>query len=194
MQVFARVNIKPRTLTGYRAVIASLMGAAFTAVCAQVAFHLPGNPIPFTMQVFAVLCCGMVLGSKYGALSQIEYLVAGLCGAPIFADFKAGPIAFQGPTGGYLIGFIAAAFVMGYLMERVVDHTFFAMCLAGAVGVWTIYTCGAAWLAVWIQLFGRIFQGYSFPGWSSWMLGIAPFVGIDAVKVIIAARICAGKR
>lgn len=183
MNVIARVKI--RELTGYRALAASLMGAALTAVCAQISFHLPGNPfVPITMQVFAAVLCGMVLGGKLGALSQIEYLAAGLAGAPIFADFKAGPAALLGPTGGYLMGFVLAALVAGLVAERL-RETFAHRCVAGFLGVAVIYTFGRAWFAVWL---GEL------TGIRSWLLGVAPFVGIDAAKVMLAAAISLRRR
>ncbi|MCE5197889.1 MAG: biotin transporter BioY [Armatimonadota bacterium] len=179
-------QVKTRTLSGRRAVVASLIGAAFTAVCAQVAFYLPGNPVPVTAQVFAVICCGMVLGSKYGALSQIEYLVAGLMGAPIFTGFKAGPIVLAGPTAGYLIGFICAAYVVGRLLESSPRRSFAPAVIGGLMGVGVIYAFGAGWLAVW--------GGSAFPGFAAWIFGAAPFIGVDAVKVVLAAMLCVGRK
>ena len=182
MNVIARV--KARELTGYRALAASLMGAALTAACAQISFHLPGNPVPVTMQVFAAVLCGMALGGKLGALSQIEYLAAGLAGAPIFADFKAGPAAIVGPTGGYIVGFILAALVVGLVAERS-RRTFAHRCVAGFIGVAVIYTFGRAWFAVWL---GEL------TGVRSWLLGVAPFVGVDAAKVMLAAAISSQRK
>ncbi len=166
--------------------MASLAGAALTAVSAQIAFHLPGNPIPITLQVFAVACCANVLGSRLAALSQLEYLAAGLLGAPIFAGFKAGPAALAGPTGGYLIGFAAMAFVTGLIVERSA-RAFPDRLIAGLIGVAVLYTCGAGWLAVWLRM-----SGSAVPTLQSWLLGAAPFVGVDAVKVAVAARLGRG--
>ncbi|MCX8053385.1 MAG: biotin transporter BioY, partial [Armatimonadetes bacterium] len=91
-------------LSGWRSVVATLAGAALTSVCAQIGFYLPGNPIPVTLQVFAVALCSMMLGGRLAAISQIQYLAAGLLGAPVFAGFKGGVGALAGPTGGYLLG------------------------------------------------------------------------------------------
>ena len=184
MQVLTRV--RPAELTGKKAIIASLIGAAFTAVCAQIAFHLPGNPVPVTMQVFAVICCGLMLGSKVACLAQIEYIVAGCLGAPVFAGFSAGPAALIGPSGGYLIGFIAAAFIVGLVVDRAFERNFTTACVAGIIGVGAIYAFGVAWLSVWLRIFDS-----SSVCWQSWMLGVAPFVGIDAVKVVVAAKLFA---
>ena len=182
-------QIRSETFTGYNAVAASLVGAAFTAACAQVVFHLPGNPVPVTLQVFAVVCCGLILGSRLGAIAQMEYLTAVLLGLPVFAGFKAGPAALFGPTGGYLIGFIGAAFVVGLWMEMSARRAFQVACVAGLLGVAVIYVVGAGWLSVWLRIFG----GESIV-WSTWALGVAPFVGVDVAKVALAATICAGRR
>lgn len=184
MQVLTRV--RPAELTGYKAILASLMGAAFTAVCAQLAFHLPGNPVPVTMQVFAVLCCGLMFGSKIACLAQIEYIAAGSLGLPVFAGFTAGPAALVGPSGGYLVGFIAAAFIVGLIVDTMLERNFTTACIAGMLGVGAIYVFGVAWLAVWLRVFDS-----SSVCWQSWALGVAPFVGIDAVKVVIAAKLFA---
>ena len=179
MQIATR--IRHDKLTGHKAFLASLVGAAATAVCAQISFHLPDNPVPITMQTFAVLSCGLLLGSRYGALSQLEYLAAGFFGAPVFADFKPASVAFAGPTAGYLVGFVAAAYVVGLFMEMVSQRTFSTACAAGLLGVAVTYIFGAGWLAV---------QA----GWGSWVMGIAPFVGVDLVKAVFAATLWTPRR
>lgn len=174
-------RIAPRELTGSRAIIASLMGAALTMVCAQLAVYLPGNPVPVTLQVFAAILCGMALGGRLGMLSQIEYLAAGAAGLPVFAGFKAGWPVLAGPTGGYLVGMVAAAFVVGSIVEKAKLSDFRLRVIAGLIGVFVIYTFGRAWLAVWMG---------DPTGIGSWILGIAPFVAVDCLKVLAAAAIC----
>lgn len=170
MRVLA--DIRSRELTGRQALIATLAGAGLTAVCAKLAFFLPGNVyVPVTMQVFAVILCGMVLGGRLGAVAQMEYVAAGVFGAPVFA-FKAGPAALLGPTGGYLIGFIAAAYVIGILVERWNAEGFASYWLAGLFGVAVIYTCGVSWLCFW-----------GVP-----QLAVM-FLGLDAAKAALAAII-----
>lgn len=169
-----------REQSGYRAFLLTLMGAGLTAVCGQIAVHLPGNPVPITLQVFAVVLCGMMLGSRLGMLAQVEYVAMGAMGLPVFAGFKGGWFALAGPTGGYLAGFIAAAFVVGWICERAAQATFSLRVLAGFVGVAVLYTFGRAWLAIWTG---------DLTGLTSWVWGVAPFVGVDCVKVIAAAAI-----
>jgi len=187
MQVLARV--KTRQMSGTQAVMASLIGAAFTAICAQITFNLPGNPVPVTMQVFAVICCGLVLGSRYGALAQIEYLTAGLLGAPVFAGFRGGPASIALPTWGYIVGFIAAAYIVGRIIELFENPSMRSACIAGIAGVGIIHSFGAAWLSIWLQ----VFSGH-FAGWGAWVLGSAPFIGVDTLKVFLAAWFCVGPR
>lgn len=178
-------QVRSRQLTGYQALIASFVGALFTAVCAKIVFYLPWSPVPVTGQVFAVIFCGMLLGSRLGVLSQIEYIAIGLMGAPVFCGVANGPMILAGPTVGYLVGFVAAAYMVGRLMEMREDASFKFACSAGLIGVGVIHTLGVAWLAVW--------PGHPFVGLSAWAVGAAPFVGVDVVKVAIAARLCAGK-
>lgn len=166
-------------LSGHRAIIATLLGAALTATCAQLSFHLPGNPVPVTLQVFAVSLCGMVLGGWLAAVSQLEYLTAGLLGLPVFASFKCGPGALTGPTGGYLIAFVPAAFITGVLASRF-RNSLCGLALSGLTGVVVIYLIGRAWLALWL---GNLTSP------ESWVLGVLPFVATDVVKVWCAALI-----
>ncbi len=171
-------------LTGHRAAIAALTGAILTAVCAQIAFYLPGNPVPVSLQVFAVLLCGMALGSRLGFLSQLSYLAAGVAGLPVFAGFKGGWFVLAGPTGGYLVGFAVAALVVGWIVDRTPRAAFGARVLAGFTGVAVVYVLGRAWLALWMGDVTSL---------SAWLLGVAPFVGADSVEVLAAAAITSGR-
>jgi len=91
--------------------------ACLTALGAQV--QVPISPVPVTLQVLFVLLSGLVLGSKLGILSQLEYLAFGLAGMPVFAQGKSGLLALLDPTGGYLVGFILGAYIAGLLAESV---------------------------------------------------------------------------
>ncbi len=181
-----RVSVvaKNRELTGWRAAAATLAGMGLTAVCAQIGFHMPGNPIPVTLQVFAVILCGMGLGARLGAVSQIQYVLVGAAGAPVFAGFRGGFGVLAGPTGGYLVGFVAAAYVAGLLSQRLRERSFAGLCIAGFAGVVIVYVFGRAWLGLWLG---------DASGLTSWMLGVAPFVGIDGIKAVAAAAICRGR-
>ena len=95
------------------------VGRGVNSRLCPMAVHLPGNPVPITLQVFAVACCRMDdAGSRLAALAQIEYLTAGLLGAPVFAHFTAGPASVCRPNRRVLVGFVAMAFVVGLITER----------------------------------------------------------------------------
>src|ERR687889_115461 len=87
--------------------------AAVTAVTAQITIPLPFSPVPFTLQVLAVILSGLLLGPRYGALSQAIYVLIGAIGVPVFAGFSGGLGIVLGPTGGYLLSYPAAAAVAG---------------------------------------------------------------------------------
>lgn len=167
-------------LAGKRALALSLIGAGLTAACAQISFYLPGNPVPVTLQVFAVVLCGMALGSRYGLLSQLTYLAAGAAGLPIFAGFKGGVLTLAGPTGGYLVGFCAAAFLVGWVTEHI-RPSYVTRVLAGLSGVVVVYLFGRLWLDLWMASADPL---------TSWALGVAPFAAIDVIKVTAAAAVC----
>lgn len=163
---------------------ATLVFAGLTAAFAQVRIVLPFTPVPFTLQTLAVVLSGLLLGSRLGALAQLEYLVAGLAGAPVFAGWTGGPAALVGPSGGYLPGFVLGAFITGMVFERCGRPDKFRAFGAGMAGIAGVYVCGGAWLSVWLAL-----AGSPSPGLSAWLLGVMPFVGIDAVKVTFAAMV-----
>lgn len=162
--------------------------AVFTAGMAQIAIRLPFTPVPITLQTLAVIISGMVLGSRWGALSQLEYVALGLSGVPVFAGGKAGLGHLLGPTGGYLIGFIGAAFAAGLIVElwrgkgRAIK--FF---LAGIAGIIVVYLMGALWLSVWLSLLQQTAGTKAIL--TAWDLGIKPFILPDLLKVIIATGI-----
>ena len=150
---------------------------AVTALSAQIAFYI--GPVPITGQTFAVLLAGALLGSKRGALSQLTYLGLGAMGAPIFAGWMGGPAVLMGPTGGYLIGFVAAAFVVGLLAERGWDRRTWSMALAMLVGNIVIYVFGLSWLSIWL--------GHFAPKSSVLATGLYPFIPGDLLKIVLAA-------
>lgn len=162
--------------------------AVFTAGMAQIAVKLPFTPVPITLQTLAVIISGAVLGSRWGALSQLEYVALGLSGVPVFAGGKAGLGHLLGPTGGYLIGFIAGAFVSGLIVElwRGEKRTLPSFA-AGVAGILAIYLMGALWLSVWLSLLQQMAGTKAIL--TTWDLGIKPFILPDLLKVIIATGI-----
>lgn len=149
-------------------------GAALTALLAQVSVPLPFTPVPVTLQTLSVLVVGATLGSWRGGLSQALYVLLGALGAPVFAGGQGGRLVLLGPAGGYLLGFVAAAALTGWLAERGWDRDHRAI-LAMLAGEVVIYAAGLAWLA-------------QFVGWSRVVaLGLAPFVVGDLAKVAAAS-------
>jgi biotin transport system substrate-specific component len=151
--------------------------AALTGLAARVAIPLPFTPIPFTLQVFVVLLAGLTLGARGGAVSQIAYLAAITAGLPLDARML-GPAVWLAPTAGYLVGFIAAAFAVGWIAERLSGKTPAAKLIAGAVGVACIYLCGVSWLTI-LFLHGDLLKGF--------LAGAAPFLVLDLIKALMAA-------
>ena len=156
--------------------------AAFTALAARIAIYLPFTPVPVTGQVLAVVLSGLILGSRRGALSQAEYLVAGLAGLPIFAGGRGGPAVLFGPTGGYLASFVLAAFLAGFIGERLRWDARLSAFLASLAAVAVIYLGGTGWLAVWLGV--DLIH--------AWELGAAPFVIVDLGKALVAAFVVSG--
>jgi biotin transport system substrate-specific component len=166
---------------------ASLVFAGLMTALAQITFRLPFTPVPVTLQVFGAVLSGMLLGSRLGALAQLEYMAIGLAGAPVFAGWTGGPAALLGPSGGYIPGFVLGAFFTGLILERCRKQDMPKALLAGAAGVAGIYLCGASWLFTWLTLAGK-----ESPGIWAWLMGVAPFVGVDTLKVTFAAMITTG--
>jgi biotin transport system substrate-specific component len=161
--------------------------AAITALGAQAKVWLPGNPVPITAQVFCVLLAGGLLGSRLGAISVIEYLAIGTLGLPVFAGVAPGLAAWAGPTAGYLIGFVAAAWAIGRLCETR-GWPRQRTCLAAmALGVVIIHVAGAAWLAAWLSVTTHISAGAALA--RAWALGIVPFLPFDALKAFAASQL-----
>ena len=161
---------------------ALVLGASLViALSAQVAIQLPFSPVPITGQTMAVLLVGALLGSRRGALAVLAYIAQGLAGLPVFAGGVAGLARLFGPTGGYLVGFVAAAFLVGWLAERGWDRRFGTTLAAMTLGNLVIYSVGAAWLAVFVG-------GLS----GAWSLGVLPFLPGDALKIVLAAVLLPG--
>ncbi|WP_376788780.1 biotin transporter BioY [Thermoflexus sp.] len=159
-------------------VLLILIGSLFTAMMAQIAIPLPFTPVPITGQTLAVLLTGAALGSRRGALSMVAYVLEGSLGLPVFAGGTAGLKRLTGPTGGYLIGFIAAAFVTGWLAERGWDRRPLSTALAMLAGNVVIYLFGLPWLAMFLG-------GFLGPK-GALVLGLLPFIPGDLLKLFLA--------
>jgi biotin transport system substrate-specific component len=150
-----------------------LGGALLTALCSQI--EIPLQPVPITGQTFGVLLVGALLGTRRGGASMLAYIGAGAAGLPVFAGGAAGLAWLTGPTAGYLIGFVAAAAVVGSLSRRGWDRHVVTTAMAMALGTLTIYAFGVTWLS-------------GFVGWGRVLAtGVFPFLIGDALKLALAA-------
>jgi len=153
-------------------------GSLVIAGCAQIAI---GYPVPMTGQTFAVLMVAALLGARRGALCVLTYLAEGLLGLPVFAQGKAGLAAFFGPTGGYLVGFVAAAYLVGALAQRGWDRRSATAILMMVLGDIVLYACGLAWLLCLVQLLAQPLVGKGVLA-----VGLYPFLAGEAVKIALA--------
>ncbi len=156
--------------------------ACLTGLLAQVRFYLPYTPVPVTGQVFAVLLSGVVLGKWYGGLSQGLYAGIGAAGLPWFNGMKGGMDVLSGVTGGYIIGFIAAALVIGWFTDRYVrSRSFTGLFSIMLLGIVLIYIFGVVQLSLVLHVNAQ----------KAIELGAIPFIGVDVYKALIAAAIAA---
>ena len=155
--------------------------AAVTAVAAQIAIPIP--PVPFTLQVLAVILSGLLLGPRCGALAQGVYVLVGAVGVPVFSEFSGGLGVVLGPTGGYLASYPIAAAVAGSAAPVVASasrrRALFSGFLWGCAGLAIIYALGATWLAVVTDL----------PIGIALVQGVLIFVPFDLIKVALATLV-----
>jgi biotin transport system substrate-specific component len=160
---------------------AALIGSALLTISAKI--QVPFWPVPMTMQTMVVLCLGAALGWRLGVATVLVYLIEGAAGLPVFAGTpeKGLGIAYMaGPTGGYLLGFLAGAFVVGWLAERGWDRSVLRLFAAMALGHAAIFLFGVAWLA---HLIGPD---------KAWAAGVAPFTAATLFKTALAAFLIPG--
>jgi len=154
-----------------------LAGAALLILGSRISVPLPGNPVPLTLQTLAVLLVGGALGLRRGALSAALFIALGVVGVPVFAESRHGVDVILGTTGGYLIGFIAAAALVGRLAELGWDRHLGGSVGMNLIGTVVIYLVGVPWLAA----------AASIPLGKAIELGLVPFLVGDAIKLLFAA-------
>lgn len=159
------------------AVFLAVIGVGFIALTAQIRIPVPGSPVPITGSTLGVLLVAAAYGSRMGSATVGAYLAAGVAGAPIFQAGGSGMAAINGATGGYLVGFLAAAWIVGELAENRWDRVPWMAVLAMIIGNIVIYACGVTHLS-------------GIVGWDRvWALGVAPFLIGDAIKIALAAGV-----
>jgi len=150
-------------------------GSLLVALCARVRILLPFSPVPVTGQTFAVLIIGTLFGAGRGSLSVLLYIMMGAAGLRVFA-LGGGFAVLFGPTGGYLVGFVAAAYIMGLLAERGWDRRIGTTLLAMVFGNMAIYAFGLLWLCCLMGVNTTVLT-----------VGLYPFIVGDLLKISLAA-------
>jgi biotin transport system substrate-specific component len=170
----------PTALT--RSGVTLVLGAVLTALAAQVSIPVPGSPVPITGQTFAVLLTAAALGPARGLASQGLYLALGLVGLPVFAGAAHGPHVVFGASGGYLVGFLAAAAIVGAGARRGADRSPLRTLALFALATVVIYAVGTAWLS--------LDTGMSASAGIA--AGVTPFIPGDVAKALLAAGLLPG--
>lgn len=156
-------------------VLIALM-TAVTCVLGPLSIPLPFSPVPISLTNFAIFLAIFVLGMKNGTISFIIYLLLGAVGVPVFSSFRGGLRVLAGPTGGYLIGFIFLALIMGFALDHF-DRKLVPTIIGMIIGMVVCYAFGTVWLAKLLSLSFK--EGL--------MMGVIPYLPGDAAKIIIAA-------
>jgi biotin transport system substrate-specific component len=155
-----------------RAIVLMVVGSALLTLSAKVQVPLPY--VPMTLQTLVVLLIGASYGWRLGGATVALYLMQGAMGMPVFAGPTAGIGYMMGPTGGFLLGFLAAALVMGFLAERGWDRSLLRVTVMMAIGHAVIFVFGLAQLSL-VMPFAK-----------AWTVGAAPFVAATLVKTALA--------
>jgi biotin transport system substrate-specific component len=181
--------VSTQTLTLQRAVLprtsalttAGLVGAGVLMLWGSAAVSIPlgFTPVPLTLQTFAVLLLGCAYGIRLGTATFAAYLALGLAGAPVFSQGQSGLGILDVPTGGYLVGMLAATAVVGALAQRGWDRTARGTVAAMVLGNAVIYAFGLAWLVATMHV--GLAQALH--------LGVTPFLPGDAVKIVAATAV-----
>ncbi len=185
MLTIARPSIPPHLMeTGSASlpgrIAIAVMATVLVALAAHISLPVPFSPVPLTLQPFAVLLVGMLLGPAAGFGTMLLYLGEGVAGLPVFSPLGLGGVAqLMGPTGGYLLSYPAAAAAAGWLVRslRTVESAFVRGLVAATLATVLIFLFGATWLATLLHLHAG----------TALRLGVLPFLPGEAVKIVAAA-------
>ena len=170
-----RSSLIPRSTALSHAVLV-VSGVLGLAALAQIAIPVPGSPVPVTGQTLGVLILGTAYGSTLGTTTFAMYILAGIAGAPVFADGKHGLERIVGASGGYLIGMLVATFVLGQLARFRLDQKFLTALPSMLIGTVTTFSFGLIWL-----------HQYTGQTWSwTFEKGLTPFIVGEVLKIAIA--------
>lgn len=166
--------------TGKSRLLTMAYTAMFTAIiiiCAQI--MIPFGQVPFTLQTLGVFVSAALLGWKRGTASVLVYIFAGLAGLPVFTGFKGGVGVLFGPTGGYIVGFVFTAFIVGFMTDRL-GKKLWVLIVSMISGLAACYAFGTVWF--------MIITGTDFA--AALMLCVVPYLIADALKIAVAAVLC----
>jgi biotin transport system substrate-specific component len=159
-----------------RKMIITALFAAIIGILAQITIPLP--LVPITGQTLAIGLAATILGSRLGSLAVIVYIILGAAGIPVYAEMKAGISVLFGPTGGYLVGFIPSAFIIGWFLEKTSYKVLNAM-VANTIGMLITLSIGTVWL--------KISAGLAWE--AAFMGGFYPFIIVGLIKAGLASWI-----
>ena len=162
------VKIEAKEKETFKNILLVLGGVAFLSIMSQVLIPLPYTPVPISLGTFGVTLMALLYGRKLGTATILSYVAAGSLGAPIFAGGKAGSLF--SPTGGYILGYIVAVVILGYLADKGVTKSYVKTILSLLLSSAIILTLGALVLSLFV------------PGKNAFMIGVLPFLPGDALK------------
>lgn len=174
-QVFPSFE-KSRFFTAFQVLLASLLIGLF----AQITIPLYFSPVPLTGQTLGVMLVAGFLGPRKGVLSVLLYLLEGLLGLPVFAGGAFGLLPFIGPTGGYLVGFMLQAYIIGKTVEQ--PRTGLALFLGFSLAIVTQLTLGTLWLSAFVGLKAAP------------LLGLYPFLPVEVIKALLVSTYLKSRR
>jgi biotin transport system substrate-specific component len=166
---------RSHAVSGIYEALLVLACSGLIALSAQAAVPLPFSPVPVSGQTLAVLLIASALGRRLGSVAVLTYLAEGAMGLPVFAGGISGPATLIGPSGGYLVGFLPAAWVCGALAERGWDRNVLGMVASMVAGEIVLFATGLFWLS---RTVGPA---------AVWGMGLLPFLPGEAAKIVIAA-------
>ncbi len=176
----------PRSISpAVQAIVLALIGTAVLTISAKI--RVPFYPVPMTLQTFAIMALAAAYGSRLAVVTVVLYLFEGALGLPVFTSTPpavAGPAYFLGPTGGFLIGFVALAWIVGTAADHGWDRSIAKLFAAMIVADVVVFILGFAWLA-WFATLSNGGTGLGIA--NAFKFGVAPFLLADLLKIALAA-------
>ena len=175
-----KMNTKTKEIT-----IIGLM-TAIICIAGPLSLQLPFSPVPISLGTLAIYFTVYILGMKRVTISCLVYLLLGLVGVPVFSAFTSGPAKLLGPTGGYLIGYVFMALIIGYCVDRWNGHMVLSF-IGMIVGTAVMYALGTVWLAYQMSKGSEQTLIAALP--AAFAAGVLPFVLIDLAKIVFSLLI-----